>query len=94
MSEIQFDNGVTIDASEPIKMEYAFPFTDWRDAPVCSGMTLRDYFAAKAMPIALQQHTQACGVITDWHDIGGSLSCVAGDAYRLADAMLRAREVE
>ncbi len=55
------------------------------------GMTLRDYFAAKAMSIALQQHTQTCGAITDWHDIGGSLSCVAGDAYRLADAMLKAR---
>ena len=55
-------------------------------------MTLRDYFAAKAMPIALQQYTQTCGAITDWHDIGGSLSCVAGDAYRLADALLKARE--
>ena len=56
-----------------------------------AGMTLRDYFAAKAMPIAFQQYIQSCGAITDWHDIGGSLSFVTGDAYRLADAMLAAR---
>ena len=74
----------------------AFPKYSWdrlaQQIKVIDGMTLRDYFAAKAMPIALQQYTQTCGAITDWHDIGGSLSCVAGDAYRLADAMLKARD--
>ena len=68
----------------------AFP-THPEGALINDGMTLRDYFAAKAMPLALQGHVQSCGAIDDWHDIGGSLSCVAADAYRLADAMLVAR---
>lgn len=45
-----------------------------------SGMTLRDYFAAKAM-----QGICASGpTIQDAH--------IAGEAYRLADAMLEARK--
>jgi hypothetical protein len=46
------------------------------------GMTLRDYFAAKAM--------QGLSQNIDWNvqTTGG----VAGVAYALADAMLRARE--
>ncbi len=48
------------------------------------GMTLRDYFAAKAMQIVLYQ----CDFFpdTDWRD------GVAMDAYKMADAMLKARE--
>lgn len=56
------------------------------------GISLRDYFAAKAMPLALGAYTKSCGAINDWHDIGGSLSCVAADAYRFADAMMEARK--
>ena len=45
------------------------------------GMTLRDYFAAKAMQglLADRRHYENCREI-------------ASDAYLLADAMLRARE--
>jgi hypothetical protein len=43
-----------------------------------NGMTLRDYFAAKAMPFLMP-----C-----YHDI----DTVAVVAYKIADAMLKARE--
>ena len=49
---------------------------------VC-GMTLRDYFAAKAM-----QGICASGPTNEW-----SNSRLAAEAYDLADAMLKAREV-
>ena len=45
-----------------------------------SGMTLRDYFAAKAMQAVL---------VNGYFD---KFESVASDAYKLADAMLRARE--
>ena len=44
-----------------------------------SGMTLRDYFAAKAMHALLTRRPLS----------GGE---VAGDAYIIADAMLKARQ--
>jgi len=48
-----------------------------------TGMTLRDYFAAKAMQgyCSNQQHTSSCTV-------GLTADC----AYEMADAMLKARE--
>jgi hypothetical protein len=48
------------------------------------GMTLRDYFAAKAMQIVLYQCD--CFPDQDWRD------GVAMDAYKMADAMLKARK--
>jgi hypothetical protein len=47
------------------------------------GMTLRDYFAAKAMPAILEQN--------DVH-VGRALTNAAWIAYQMADAMLKARE--
>jgi hypothetical protein len=47
-----------------------------------SGMTLRDYFAAKAMQ----------GMVTDPSWQGGTCKTVASTAYEMADDMLRARE--
>ncbi len=60
----------------------AFPLVahNWHRA----GMTLRDYFAAKAMQIVLYQCD--CFPDTDWRD------GVAMDAYKMADAMLKARK--
>jgi hypothetical protein len=49
------------------------------------GATLRDYFAAKAMQIVLYQCD--CFPDQDWRD------GVAMDAYKMADAMLKAREL-
>ncbi len=59
-----------------------------------NGMTLRDYFAAKAMPLAMEDYRLCIGFTTqdiDWKTRGG-LSVVAWRAYQLADAMLSARE--
>jgi len=60
----------------------AFPFVDYDShgdiMDIHSGMTLRDYFAAKAME---QVDWSSTGVIA------GAETC-----YELADAMLKARE--
>ena len=48
------------------------------------GMTLRDYFASKAMQGMLS------GLLADGMDLGWS--DVATNAYRMADAMMKARE--
>lgn len=68
---------------------FPLPATEWHGAD--EGMTLRDYFAAKSMQ-------------GDWScqsgDSGYFIDCVNDDAidkaaelyYRMADAMLRARE--
>ena len=50
----------------------------------CEGMTLRDYFAAKAMEV---DYTLAKNFTDpDWR------YGIALDAYKMADAMLKARE--
>ena len=54
----------------------AFPWT--HDNVTCTGMTLRDYFAAKAMQALI--------------DNDGLFSEIPTQAYALADAMLKARE--
>ncbi len=66
---------------------YAFPMPSGPEPRIdCSthyneGMTLRDYFAAAAL-----QGSIACvGSGGDWNDF-------AKDAYKYADAMLKARE--
>ncbi|WP_312423631.1 hypothetical protein [Kosakonia cowanii] len=48
----------------------------------CAGMTLRDYFAAKAMQSTLSD--PAC--------LGWDAAYHAKNAYKVADAMLRTRE--
>jgi hypothetical protein len=52
----------------------AFPRTQW---PNETGMTMRDYFAAKAMQALVQGN---------YFDVTATL------AYKMADAMLKARE--
>jgi hypothetical protein len=47
-----------------------------------NGMTLRDYFAAKAM--------QSMNSRPDYDDVPAVV--IAADAYTLADAMMKARE--
>ncbi|MGK8932027.1 hypothetical protein ACRS85_03890 [Pluralibacter gergoviae] len=61
---------------------YAFPLaatedTAWRDCN--QGITIRDYFAAKAMQAMIAAH-EPQGAIPGW-------------AYEMADEMLSAREV-
>ncbi len=65
----------------------AFPFTDYDShgdvMDIHSGMTLRDYFAAKAMQSILARED---GRFTT------TLEYVGGKAYQYADAMLKARQ--
>ena len=49
-----------------------------------TGMSLRDFFAAKAMQALLRQYPD--------HLMNSPASEVASDAYSMADAMLAARE--
>ena len=50
--------------------------------PMYLGMSLRDYFAAKAMQGMMHDVSQPVGEV------------IAGWAYEVADAMLRAREAK
>jgi hypothetical protein len=59
----------------------AFPSADFENHEF-TGMTLRDYFAAKVMQ----------GWCTQFHLVGERYSTKAKLAYKLADAMLKARE--
>lgn len=61
----------------------AFPHDDRAQYYERSGMTLRDYFAAKAMEIAHEHHNGA-------HEKG--FEGLAKFAYHYADAMLKARQ--
>lgn len=62
----------------------AFPAMD--DTNFYPGMTLRDYFAAKAMVYRAQAMTSYMANPDAWAEE------VAKNAYKLADAMLKARE--
>jgi hypothetical protein len=60
----------------------AFPWS--HDEMTCTGMSLRDYFAAKAMQ----------GILSICEDNGDApfWDIIAPDAYKMADAMLKARD--
>ena len=70
----------------------AFPVPDQYTAngePIsqgCFGMSLRDYFAAKAMQAMLNTELR--------RDMWASVEKIAIDAYKQADAMLKVRESE
>ena len=51
-----------------------------------NGMTLRDYFAAKAMQAYLT------GFEVTWND--ATIECAVERSYAVADAMLKEREIE
>lgn len=75
MSEIN-NGGPAFPQKEPLS-------NDWH------GMSLRDYFAAKAMPACYYEVCRECdisGWTEDWK------TGVAMDAYAMADAMLAERE--
>jgi hypothetical protein len=58
---------------------------------VCDGMTLRDHFAVKALPLVWADN---CVAIPLWQRAESNdwMDGVANDAYSMADAMLKARE--
>ncbi|MCS4604211.1 MULTISPECIES: hypothetical protein [Enterobacter cloacae complex] len=66
----------------------AFPVAGSEHNYPIEGMTLRDYFAAKALSGWLASYPESCT-----HPIvAGNADEVAKHSYMLADAMLRARE--
>lgn len=75
----------------------AFPFVaeDHTGMMINMGMTLRDYFAAKALPIAVKLNTKQYNRELDkewfWDD-DEDADFAASVAYQLADAMMKARE--
>jgi uncharacterized protein YcbX len=74
--------------------QYHYGYSKDMPAAVSGGMTLRDYFAAKAMPLSMdrlrENFTRDMGDRWDWDD--GDWESIAENAYALADAMLKARE--
>jgi hypothetical protein len=69
----------------------AFPWT--HDNVTCTGMTLRDYFAAQSIQTAMQMVKHDFKKDEQdffWNPIEREI--VASRTYQLADAMLKARE--
>ena len=70
----------------------AFPVPGLHENNDYDGMTLRDYFAAKAMQSILLHYDAATSFEEDEvNDSEGMPSLIAVDAYIMADAMLKAR---
>ena len=66
---------------------------EWGTHKPQEGMTLRDYFAAKAMQSILRGYDTVTSFEEDEvNDPEGMPSLIAEDAYIMADAMLKARE--
>ena len=61
----------------------AFPTDPTSHDESDTGMTLRDYFAAKALPVAIQEMNEA-----ESYDINDAATL----AYQYADAMMDARQ--
>jgi hypothetical protein len=70
----------------------AFPVPDIDGGNVCEGMTLRDYFAAKAMQSILRAYQNVFDDETGRDDEPTFPELLAKDAYVMADAMLKARD--
>jgi hypothetical protein len=82
-------------ASATAETPLAFPTTYGQ----CEGMTLRDYFAAKAMITLMSSPAWVQGLdltLEDFVQKGSVLGMfkeyVAGHAYQMADEMLKARK--
>lgn len=77
----------------------AFPFIQWRSpdgmihSDLSAGMTLRDYFAAKAMQGMLSDRSNIDAIVTKAEEQHCDMTVWLADmAYECADAMLKARE--
>jgi len=70
----------------------AFPL-EYQDGDFQRSMTLRDYFANSAMQGILGNHTVLVEMLKlcDIDKTGNE--CIASNAYKLADAMLKQREL-
>ena len=82
----------------------AFPTVNWvqqhGQPPNDEGMDLRDYFAAKAMPLAFKvwenyhssDENDATYKTSNFQADGNYLQLIANTAYQMADAMMEARK--
>jgi hypothetical protein len=68
----------------------AFPIIGTHEQVLEVGMTLRDYFAAKAMQGIIAQGPS--NFSTNDQSLGSNFALIADAAYGIADDMLRARE--
>lgn len=84
MSGFREDAGSSGSGDDLRGAAFPFPYPGADGQPVDYGMSLRDYFAAKALPGLL--HPEMLG--------GHSVERIAAEAYKLADAMLAARQVQ
>ena len=74
------------------KAPQAFPYSGvGDDMNYSKGMTLRDYFAAKAMQ-GLLSNGWCSDLRNDHYGENAGNQTVATDAYMMADAMMKARE--
>lgn len=71
--------------------EYAFPVHETPDSTDSPGMTLRDYFAAKAMQSALNGAALP-GLMERAPETMAVIDKLAAAMYVIADAMVAARE--
>ena len=70
---------------------YAFPNVhDPKTGTMTHGMTLRDYFAAQAMQSSMRNFLAKD---LDLTDPLGWMDGLASDAYQMADAMMKARDL-
>jgi hypothetical protein len=70
----------------------AFPCHPGVENSIYDGMTLRDYFAAKAMQTIISYRRTQFGTVSDEMDWDEYFPIIAQEAYALADAMLEARK--
>ena len=67
----------------------AFPVPGFPNDETFNGMTLRDYFAAKAMGALISTAAAPC-----LNGLDGYETHTARASYKMADAMLAAREIK
>ena len=70
----------------PVHTEFQYPYSE--------GMTLRDYFAAKAVGSIISKYTMYSTSGINWDSKDAEPGVIAEYAYKMADAMLREREKE
>ena len=70
----------------------AFP-KSYSQYPTNDGMDLRDYFAAKALPVIMKYIQKQLSMTKDFegYDTESSAQVMAHDAYKVADAMMEVR---
>jgi hypothetical protein len=83
--------------SEPEKpnVNYAFPGRDYETRPFTRGMELRDYLAAKALPVCMynsERTKREFNIVSGTEGFKTLQRAIASMAYGFADAMLEVRK--